>query len=218
MTLRSQATRSRRFESRRRKSLPPPERVGGAASRLPRGSSGGQLERRVFRVFLHNRGCLAGVGRQERDNSRRERRCTRRRVVRAGIRGLRPGRGCRRRAAASWCERWRVRIALARPSAVPSCWPVFKSPAARPALSWSTPAFAAVVRPVKTPPMPMDDGQEAGQDVRDIASRRPGSRDSQYSPAAAMTVPDTITGFVPMRANSCDEMPAAMMNPPVSGR
>jgi hypothetical protein len=28
----------------------------------------------------------------------------------------------------------------------------------------------------------------------------------------------TITGFVPMRPNSCDEMPAAMMIAPVSGR
>ena len=45
-----------------------------------------------------------------------------------------------------------------------------------------------------------------------------GIRDSQYRPPAAITAPTTMTGLVPMRANSCEEMLAAMMKPPVSGR
>jgi len=45
---------------------------------------------------------------------------------------------------------------IARPSAEPSCCPVFRSPAARPALSSPTPAFAAVVAPVKTPPRSLE--------------------------------------------------------------
>ncbi len=41
--------------------------------------------------------------------------------------------------------------------------------------------------------------QQAGQDVGDVGAA-------------------TMTGLVPMRAKSCDEMPAAMITPPVSGR
>jgi hypothetical protein len=51
---------------------------------------------------------------------------------------------------------------IARPSAAPSCCPVFRRPAARPARFAPTPAFAAVVTPVKTPPRPIE------------ATRRPG--------------------------------------------
>jgi hypothetical protein len=43
---------------------------------------------------------------------------------------------------------------IARPSAAPSCCAVFRSPAASPALSSPTPAFAAVVAPTKTKPTP----------------------------------------------------------------
>ena len=45
-----------------------------------------------------------------------------------------------------------------------------------------------------------------------------GIRESQYSPAAATRAPPTISGRVPTRAISCEEIPAEMMTPNVSGR
>ena len=43
-------------------------------------------------------------------------------------------------------------------------------------------------------------------------------RDRYQTPAAAISAPATITGRVPMRANSREEIPAATTMPAVTGR
>ena len=43
-------------------------------------------------------------------------------------------------------------------------------------------------------------------------------RDRYHTPAAAISAPATITGRVPVRANSLEETPAATMMPAVTGR
>ena len=45
-----------------------------------------------------------------------------------------------------------------------------------------------------------------------------GIRESQYMPPAAITAPATITGRVPIRDSSCEEIPAAIPIAKHSGR
>src|ERR671931_78500 len=119
-------------------------------------------------------------------------------------------------------SRWFVRLVdtavkIASPSAPPSCCDALSSAAASPALSAGTPAFAAVVTPTKTPPPPSARMSVPGSRS---ATYEPstGMRDSQYSPPAATIAPTMITGLVPTRERSWEEMPALTATAKQSGR